>query len=208
MVDRLILKPANPGGYVSKSRAAALLVAVLALAACSAGEDGGGDGVASMDDVVTTTAASESAETPAGPADVDEAAVLEFAGCMREGGIDFPDPTIDSEGNVGFDLEELSRLADLDEDELEAAFENCFSLLEGVSFGFERIFETEFQDSVLDFAACMRSNGFEMPDPDFSQLTTTGQIFPEELDITDPDFEPAFEACQDELPGIPGISTE
>ena len=135
-----------------------------------------------------------------------EAAVLEFAGCMRAGGIDFPDPEIDSEGNVGFDLEMFQGLSEMDEAELEAAFENCVDLLEGVSFGFERIFEADFQDAVLEFAGCMRANGFDMPDPDFSQLTTTGEIFSEQIDITDPDFESAFEVCQDTLPGIPGLS--
>ena len=92
-------------------------------------------------------------------------------------------------------------------DELEAAFEPCAPLLEGVNFGFDRIFEAEFQDDLVSFSVCMRANGFDMPDPDFSALTTTGQLYPEEIDPTDPDFEPAFEACQDTLPGIPGISS-
>ena len=51
----------------------------------------------------------------------------------------------------------------------------------------------------------MRDNGFDMPDPDFANLTTTGRLYPE-FDLDDPDFESAFEACQDSLPGIPGIA--
>lgn len=176
------------------------------LAACGGGDGAAGDGVASIDDLATTSVAPGPAEESAAAGGGDEAAVLEFAGCMRSGGIDFPDPELDSDGNVGFDLEALRDLAEVDEEELESAFEECIGLLEGVSFGFEQIFEAEFQDAILEFAVCMRANGFDMPDPDFSQLTTTGQIFGEQLDINDPDFEAAFELCQDTLPGIPGIA--
>lgn len=187
---------------MSKLRITLFCVALLVLAT-SCGSDESSDGVASIDDVVTTTAGA-AVETASEPG--DEGAVLEFAACMRGGGIDFPDPVVDSDGNVGFDLLALRDLGDVDQLELEAAFEPCAHFLEGVSFGFERLFETEFQDDLVAFSACMRDNGFEMPDPDFSALTSTGQLYPEELDPNDPDFEPAFEACRDTLPGIPGIA--
>lgn len=193
---------------MSKRVAALLLSVAFLAAACGSGEDDGDGGVPSIDDV-TAASASPEAESPAtGSSGDDEAAVLAFSGCMREEGIDFPDPKVDSEGNVGFDLPAMQGLTDMDEAELEAAFEECIQLLEGVSFGFERIFEADFQDDVLEFAECMRANGFDMPDPDFAALTTTGEIFPGGLDLNDPDFEVAFEACQDTLPGIPGLATE
>jgi hypothetical protein len=183
----------------------ACIALALSLAACGGGEGDGATGVASIDKVGTTSV------SPAAGADEskvnDEAAVLEFAECMRDGGIDFPDPVVDPDGNLGFDLMAMRDLGELDQSELEAAFEPCAPLLESVSFGFERIFEADFQDDLIAFSACMRENGFDMPDPDFSALTSTGQLYPEELDPNDPDFEPAFEACQDTLPGIPGIST-
>jgi hypothetical protein len=183
----------------------ACVALALGLAACGGGEGDDATGVASIDKVGTTSVA------PVGGADEsnvnDEAAVLEFAECMRDGGIDFPDPVVDPDGNLGFDLMAMRDLGEVDQSELEAAFEPCALLLEFVSFGFERIFEADFQDDLIAFSACMRENGFDMPDPDFSALTSTGQLYPEELDPNDPDFEPAFEACQDTLPGIPGIST-
>ena len=184
-----------------------LLVGVAVLAAACGGDDNGdADGVASIEDVVTTSAAPGETTTAPEPDGSDEEAVLEFASCMRQRDIDFPDPTVDADGNVGFDLASLRTLTDTDEAELNAAFEACVPLLSGVSFGFERIFDADFQDDLVTFAGCMRENGFDMPDPDFAALTTTGEIFPSTLDINDPDFDVAFEACQDTFPGIPGLS--
>ena len=174
---------------------------VLILTAC--GGDSDDSAVASIEDIASTTTAS-AIESPDDLA-IDEGAVLEFAACMRDGGIDFPDPIVDANGDVGFDLLALRDLADVDEAEIEAAFEPCAPLLAGVSFGFEQLFDAEFQDELLGFSVCMRANGFDMPDPDFSNLTTTGQLYPE-FDLDDPDFETAFEACEDSLPGIPGIA--
>lgn len=189
---------------MSKARLLILGVVVVAVAtACGGNDSGDADAVASIEDVVTTTTA------VAGTADselaADEDAVLAFATCMRDEGIDFPDPVVDSDGNVGFDLLAFRDLAEVDQTELEEAFEPCAPLLSGVNFGFDQIFETEFQDQLVAFSGCMRENGFDMPDPDFSALTTTGEVYPE-LDLDDPDFEVAFTACEETLPGIPGIA--
>jgi hypothetical protein len=208
MADRLILERVAPELRVPRFGRVMFVLFPIVLAACSGGDGNDESGVASIDDIVTSESGTDATAGAESPGDGDEAAVLEFAACMRTAGIDFPDPQVDSEGNVGFDMEMFQRLGDFDEAELEAAFEGCVGLLESVSFGFERIFEADFQDAVLDFAVCMRANGFDMPDPDFSKLATTGDIFSEEIDINDPDFEPAFEECQDTLPGIPGLATE
>jgi hypothetical protein len=126
---------------------------------------------------------------------------------MRDGGIDFPDPIVDADGNVGFDLTAMSGLSEVDETEIEAAFEPCVQYLEGVNFGFERVFETEFQDQVVAFAGCMRENGIDMPDPDFAGIMEGRPLFADwEPELGDPDFEAAFEACEDQLPGIPGLA--
>jgi hypothetical protein len=176
---------------------------LLLLPACG-GDDAQAEGVASIDDLSTETTA-----VPAPSVDdelsVDEEKVLEFAACMREQGIDFPDPVVDSDGNVGFDLMALRELADVDRTEVEAAFEPCAVLLEGVNFGFDRFFDAEFQDDLVAFSACMRANGFDMPDPDFTGLSDGEPLYPP-FDLDDPDFEPAFDACRDALPGIPGIA--
>lgn len=179
--------------------------ALLMVTACGGDDDS--SGVASIDDVVTTDAGGTETTQPAADAESDEDSVLEFAACMRDRNIDFPDPIVDSEGNIGFDFAALSDLTQMDQDELEAAFEACVPFLAGVSFGFERIFEAEFQDDVVVFAGCMRENGIDMPDPDFAGIMEGRQLFPGwEPELDDPDFEAAFEACEELLPGIPGIA--
>ena len=53
-----------------------------------------------------------------------EEGVLDFAQCMREEGINFPDPTFDIDGNPQFDNLEIEN-----EEEFENAFENCEDIL-------------------------------------------------------------------------------
>ena len=181
------------------------MAAVLALVVAACGGGGESEGVASIADLsqVTTSTAAPLADDLV----IDEEKVLAFAACMRDGGIDFPDPVVDSDGNVGFDLMAMRDLAEVDEEEINAAFEPCVFHLEGVNFGFERVFDAEFQDEVVVFAACMRDNGIDMPDPDFSGIMEGRPLFPGwEPELDDPDFEVAFEACEDLLPGIPGIA--
>lgn len=176
-----------------------LAISLLLVSGCGGGDD---TGVASLEGSTTTQdGATQQTEGLA----LDEESVLGFAACMREEGIDFPDPVVDRDGNVGFDLLALRKLGQVDEDELNAAFENCASYLEGVEFGFEQLFNAEFQDQLVAFSGCMREHGFDMPDPDFSGLEETGRLYPQ-FDLDDPDFDAAFDACRDVLPGIPGIA--
>jgi len=176
-----------------------LVIALLLVSGCSGGDDAG---VASMEGSTTTDGgAAQQPDT----FELDEEAVLGFAACMREEGIDFPDPVVDRDGNVGFDLLTLRKVGQVDEDALTAAFENCSSHLEGVEFGFEQLFNAEFQDQLVAFSGCMRDHGFDMPDPDFSDLGESGRLYPP-FDVNDPDFDVAFDACRDALPGIPGIA--
>jgi len=178
----------------------------LVLASCGGSGDTEPEGVASIEDLSTDTTATAAANGGDGLA-IDEEKMLQFSTCMRDQGIDFPDPVVDSDGNVGFNLMAMRDLADADQDEMDAAFQSCFQYLEGVNLGFERIFDAEFQDDVVVFAGCMRDNGIDMPDPNFSGIMDGESLFPGwEPELDDPDFEAAFDVCQDLLPGIPGIA--
>ena len=185
------------------------LAAVVALvaAACGGSEDeAAGEGVASL-------AGSSSTTTSTTPVDTEQA-LLQFTACMREHGIDLQDPTVDADGNVilprpvppegGFTEEYRQKAV--------AARDACVQYLEGLSLGFERLQDPEFQDRILEFAQCMRDNGYDMPDPDFSALGSRpgpgGGIFERgAIDPSDPDFQTALESCQDILAGftrVPG----
>ena len=175
-------------------RLAAFSVLVLVAAACGGG-GGNGDGVASLEGSDTTVSMEQ--------IEVDtEQQLLRFAACMREQGVDLPDPTVDIDGNVqlepppGFDpAADTGQL-------IEAAGE-CREYLEGVALGFEDIDLVAVTDTLVEFAACMRANGFDLPDPDFSLMDPGSGSIPTagpfgNVDFGDQDFLDAFAVC-DEL---------
>ena len=128
---------------------------------------------------------------------------------MRDEGIDIPDPTVDADGNIGLGFE--AGAAEADFDAIEDAFSACSGHLDGVTLGFTEADVSEFEDRMLEFAQCMRDNGYDMDDPDFSDFAFPGVDGADDdergggfidIDPTDPDFEPALEACQDILAGF------
>ena len=93
-----------------------------------------------------------------------------------------------------------------------AANEACQHLLEGVVQEFERPDMSEMQDQMLAFAQCMRDNGVDMPDPEFSEdggVTIFGGPGDEgraiEIDPSDPTFQEAQEACNEIFGGQGGM---
>ncbi|MCH6577412.1 MAG: hypothetical protein IH807_06260 [Proteobacteria bacterium] len=83
---------------------------------------------------------------------------------------------------------------------MEAAFDECSPLIEGIIQNFRDVDASELEDTFLEFAGCMREQGIEMPDPDFSQGFGPGAggragIFGD-LDPQDPEFQAAAEECQ------------
>lgn len=176
-----------------------LLVAALALvvAACGGSDD---NRVATLDDSTTTTAANQDAVAG------DEARLMGFSQCMRDNGVpDFPDPIVTDDGAVDF-AGGFDQLDDFDQDDLESGFEACVDHLQGLSFapGGANFDLTGIQDTLLEFAVCMRDNGFDMPDPDFSNFDLGSGVGPfGEIDPTDPGFEEAFEVCEPIFADLP-----
>ena len=154
---------------VHRGRRAGLLTAatVLAaglLAACGGGSGGDPPGVASLDEGAATTTGNESA-TGGETTDDPEEAGLAFAKCMREHGIDMPDPEVGElifeQGKGDFDPES---------DEYHAAEQECQPLLEAAIGALEVDPEqlAENRERLLEYARCMRDHGIDMPDPVFS----------------------------------------
>jgi hypothetical protein len=185
------------------------LAAVMALiaAACGGGTDSS-DNVASLETETTTTAPVSGAESRDSEQIDTETAFLGLAQCLRDEGIEVADPTVDADGNV--DLQGMFAAAeDLDQAQIQAAAEACSEYLEDVVPTFSNIDFTELQDDLLEFAGCMRDNGYDMPDPDFSDFGLPGGDGPSggpfgELDLEDPAFEQALQACEDILAGFAG----
>lgn len=117
------------------------------------------------------------------PVDDDEAfrdAMLAYTDCMREQGIDMPDPQFTEDGGVSISAGAddgstgtPNESGDLVEADFEAADEECGDILHDTFGEMERDPEAEAEmlDQMTEVAQCMRARGHDMPDP---QLTEDG----------------------------------
>ena len=188
-------------------RIAIMISAVVVLLAACSGD--AGTQVASLEGgpVGTVTVDEEPTDTQS-----DEDAILAFSACMRDNGLeDFEDPEIDADGSIAFGFRALVQDGEVDRDTVRAAMQECRIHLEGLSLAASDIDRTEIEDQMLEFAACMRDNGIDMEDPDFSRTPDQGGPGSgpfAALDQDDPQFQAAMEACGDifegGLPAGPG----
>ncbi len=182
------------------------LVFVLLLSACGAaaaddGSDSGSSGgIATLADDAPSP--DDSAGNDATSDDVadTETQLLAFSACMRENGVDMEDPTVDAEGNVQFGRQPGAAIGGqggVSREEQQAAQEACGELLEGIQLGGgERVDQTELEDQLLEYTSCMRDNGYDMPDPDFSDNGHSGAgPFGDAIDTDDPAFKTAAQSC-------------
>lgn len=180
-----------------------LATLTLVLAACGGSDDGG---VATLEDTRSDGGLQRTVEDAAGTAD-DEQALLAFAACMRENGVEeFPDPVLNADGSVEFTGSGQDPFAGVDNDTAEAAVNACIGELEGVAFapGGADFDLNEIQDALVEFAACMRDNGIDFDDPDLANAFGEGEVANPfgELDLSDPDVVAAIEECQDVFTGF------
>jgi hypothetical protein len=191
----------------------AAVALVILVAACSGTANT--PGVATLDDpsASDSTAASPS-PSPISPQD----AALAYARCMRENGVDMPDPqvTTGSGGEVRIDQQGG---APVSKEKMAAADQVYHHFMAAAApNGKGPAMSAEDQDKVLAFAKCMREHGIDMPDPNFSGggftiqansgSTTNSSNGSKPLD--DPAFEAASKACSNLLPGkvgAPGLTT-
>ena len=126
-----------------------------------------------------------------------EEGVLDFAQCMREEGINFPDPTFDIDGNPQFDNLEIEN-----EEEFESAFENCEDILRNAlpeQFDLDPEVEAALVDASLEFSQCMREQGIDFPDPKPGEFGFFA-LRDADIDFTSEAVQNAFEICQPENP--------
>lgn len=137
-------------------------------------------------------------------------AMLAYAKCMREHGVDMPDP---QPGERGIRLRAPEGVTPEEMEEAEGACRKHLDKIEAPELTEEQ--QKEFQEAALAHAKCMREHGIDMPDPTFGEdgrarievrrRADGGRGF----DPDDPKVEAAEEACRDELPfGGEGPSTE
>jgi hypothetical protein len=199
-----------------QQRGVALAVGIVAilvlLTACTSTS-----GVATIDGADGTTptpSASAGSEDP-------EEAMFAFAECMREQGIDMPDPVIrrfeagGGEGDDGVVTDEADPgddggpNFDPNSDEFLAAQEECEHHLEGLDAlepGEQQELTPEQEEAFLAFTECMREHGIDMPDMGTGGAIRIGPG--EEGPSFDPfsdEFQAAREACNHHLEGVEGL---
>jgi hypothetical protein len=148
------------------------------LAACGSSDDGSGsdDGVASLGSTTTSPDGQEqTTETSVDP----QEAMLAYTECMRDEGIDMPDPVMSEDGSGGGMV--ITRDAsdegggqgpafDPDSEEFQAAEEKCSPIMDEAigSIEIDPEQQAEMREQMLEYAQCMRDQGIDFPDPEFS----------------------------------------
>jgi hypothetical protein len=143
-----------------------------------------------------TACGSGGAEVAAGSSPSSSAAMSqeersrEFAQCMRDNGVDVPDPEPGGKpGGFG--------KVDRTDPDFERAREACREFVPGG--GDLSKLDPAKLDQLRVFAQCMRDNGIDLPDPDPNggKLGGLGQI-----DRDSPAFRSALDVCRDKLPEL------
>jgi hypothetical protein len=168
--------------------AVGLLAVALGLALTACGGDSDSDGVASLTDTngqSTNGGQGSDGSGTASPEDREQAG-LEYARCMREHGVDFPDPV-----NGRFEFRNQRG----DQRKLEEAQRACQGILRDAAPQLSEEQEAELRQAAVEFAECMREHGVDMPDPKFPQGGGVLMQMPRGAQ-SDPDFEEAQKTCQ------------
>lgn len=185
---------------VSRTLAVAVALTV-GLAACSSGSSAG-PSIASL----ASPAANASASTGGSSIASSQQALLDYAQCMREQGVDMPDPRFGADGRPVFGS--LFAGLDTSSPEYQAAYQSCSQYLQGVSFVSDPAQRAEQQARLLAFTQCMRADGIDIPDPQPNPAAGPGGgLFGgSDVDVTSPEYQAAYQACAPLLSGTPTSS--
>jgi len=156
--------------------------------------------------VATLATPDPDAEPTPVAAEVDlegEDALLAFAACMRDNGIDMDDPQFGVDGGVfggpgqGQDVSAV----DLQGDDFQAAFESCDSYLDSLRPDLDAEQDAEFTEQLVEYAECMREEGIDFPDPEPGQGFGFGRPGAADMpfDPLSQEFQDANLVCQDFL---------
>ncbi|MQA86164.1 MAG: hypothetical protein GEV03_16405 [Streptosporangiales bacterium] len=172
-------RASRPGGQLTMLSAALVAAAMLTMTACGGSSEDGG--VASAGEGTAKSSAS---------ANPDDQAVR-FAQCMREHGVDMPDPKPGD--NPG--LIRMTPGSDTSPEEMEEARAACQEYLPAPTGD-----PQEMQDQMLKYAQCMRDHGIDMPDPEGGGIRMR---VPKDQ-AESPEFKRAMEECSKYAPGRQG----
>lgn len=133
----------------------------LVLSGCSStAED---SGIAKIGDANAASAA------PAAASGTDEEQALAFAQCMRDNGVDFPDPTVDADGSPSF-ADAFGRGQDGGFDPTDTSFRDamtaCSDLMDGLQIGpgSGSVDQEAMSEALYSYTQCLRDEGLDVGD--------------------------------------------
>ena len=171
-------------GVVRGAAAAVGLTLALLTGACGGGSEEGSSG--------TGNGQGSSASSNNDP----QKAFLAYARCMREQGINMPDP--DPSNGVVFNAADRS----IDRDALAKAESQCKKHLEGVTVDNADGDDAEMQDRMVKLTQCLRQRGFNIPDPQPVDSGGAPSQAEPDFDLNDPNFKKAERECA-KVAGLP-----
>jgi hypothetical protein len=145
------------------------VLALVALAGC-----GGSDPADATGGVATASGGGDKASKKTDAKRDPQQAGLDWARCMREHGVDVPDPQSGGDGfiRIGPAADAAGAPTAGTPIQMPAGFEEadkeCRHFLDDLIQDGAGTVDPEEQDRALKFAQCMREHGVNMPDPDFS----------------------------------------
>jgi uncharacterized protein YceK len=163
------------------------LALLVLLGGCGSAADNG-DGVASANGD-----GSQAPPTSTTQQGGTEEQMQKFAKCMRDNGVDMPDPGPDGGLGQGADSG-----IDRNSPTFQKAAEACRQYLPGG--GDLSKLDPKLIDQLRQLTQCLRDNGVDVPDPDPNN-PTLGLGAMQDIDRNSPAFQKAMEACQDKIPG-------
>ncbi len=162
-----------------------LVVPILLVSLAACGGKKGDDGVASLSGKNGKASASASA-SPLSPAQM-EAMQLKFAQCMRQHGVDMPDP---KGGKMSMMMKKGQ------EAKMQAAQNACRQYLPNGGQAPSQS-DPKMRDQAVKFAQCMRKNGVNVPDPG-----ADGAIKIDGRNVPQAKMQAAQKACSQYQPGM------
>lgn len=133
-----------------------------------------------------------------GPDAETRKAMLDHAKCMRENGVDMPDPKFEEGGRVTQTMGGPGK--NIDPQEVEAAEKECKKYTDKIKPPeMSEADREEFRKRALEHSKCMREHGIDMPDPTFDEnggaQVRLGGPGGEGIRPDDPKFKEAQKAC-------------
>lgn len=156
----------------------------------------GSTATAQVATLATPDPEAEASQAPSETID-DEQAILDLVACLRENGLDIPDPQFGPEGPTFADPSVVMDI-DLTSDIFIDAMDACEDYLAAVQPEIDPEQQAEQVEQQLVLAECMRREGIDdFPDPD----PVAGFTFRDMalIDPFDRDFQVAFTTCASEM---------